>query len=133
MSEPKYDHAEIRRLAQLDTPTAEIAARMGCTEQTVIRALDGTPWSRRRHFVQFDEDERSFIEYLLEDGTPYTEVAATMSERRGEHLTAAVIAKRWPGYGIQSQSESLFVARAIRDFERLIRRLGLDQKESKAA
>jgi hypothetical protein len=122
-----YDPDElVAAYARLGT-MVRVAEEFGCSEVTVRRAVHRDRGRLVFEPIKFSEEEREFILYLLEDGAPYTEVALTMAERRGEHITANMIARRWPGYGIQSPSETLAFARARRDFERLVDRLGLDR------
>jgi hypothetical protein len=123
-----YDPDElVAAYARLGT-MVRVAEEFGCSEVTVRRAVHRDRGRLVFEPIKFSEEEREFILYLLEDGAPYTEVALTISERRGgERVTANMITRRWPGYGIQSPSETLAVARARRDFERLVDRLGLDR------
>lgn len=123
-SEPKYDHKEIIRLRKEEKLTPlEIADTVGCSERTAFRVLRDAGMG----YVppSFTEEEQRLILALLEDGCPYTEVARSVGS------TTNIIEHRWPGYGIQDQTEALLYARARRDFERLVRRLGLDERKER--
>ena len=130
---PKYDAGEIRRMflehrSQVTESTPlvrEIASTIGCGERTVYRALSAEPRLIPRRAPSFTPEQEAFIVRLLEDGCPYTEVAKTLG------TTPYIIEYRWPGHGIQTATERLIYARAVRDFERWVQRLGLDEREER--
>lgn len=128
-----YDWDEIVAEYERVGVAGPVAVRFGCSERTVGRIVSRVRGQRLRPVPLGLALHAEFIEYLLDDGAPYTEVARTIADLTGEHVTATMIAHRWPGKGILDASERLLMARAIRDFERLVRRLGLDKEESAAA
>lgn len=124
-SEKVYDDAAIvkRKLETNLTPT-QLAEEFGCSDATVYRAL--RPAGLMPKPVEFTDEQLRLIHNLLEDECPYTEIAATVGVRR------SLIEHRYPGYGIKGgHSETLVYARARRDFERLVQRLGLDEREER--
>lgn len=131
-----FDRTEIvNRYAEVRNARL-VAAELGCSDRTIYRIVNRERPELRAERVEFTEEEVSFIEYLLEDGASYMEVARTITENRGRggrRVTNDMINHRWPGYGIRDASERLATARAIRDFERLVHRLGLDKEESAVA
>jgi hypothetical protein len=128
-----YDPEEIVSRYAKARNARVVAAALGCSERTIYRVVNRESPELRAVRVEFTDEEVSFIEYLLEDGASYTEVARTLTENRGpggRPVTSDMLNHRWPGRGIRTASERLAAARAIRDFERLVQRLGLDDKEA---
>lgn len=122
--ERTYDWGEIIRLKKAGRESVEIARLLGCTDTTVYRVLRKSGMAAPK--PSFTEEEERFILMLLEDGCPYTEVAVTVGSTRH------IIEHRWPGLGLQGgPGETLVYARARRDFERLVKRLGLDEREER--
>lgn len=112
---------EIARLTKAGRSIGEIADLTGCTRRTVSRVRNRLLLSKPPS-LPYSEEEKRLALALLEDGCPYTEVARTLNrspQRLGE---------KFPGYGMPTPEDALEYGRNLRAFERLVRRLGLDER-----
>lgn len=106
--------AKVAELHALNYTTAEIAARIGITPRSVLRAKVAAGLSRPP-VPRFTIEEYCAAQKMLDDGAPYAEVARTLGR---SHNTLVRHLPGYPRWSKHQASQAAVMGRALARIER---------------